>query len=228
MRNTKITATCVFCGVRYHPNYGKDLSSFCSSKCYLTNRWGPLKTKLSCAVCGSACRLSRHKYCSRRCVDIAKIGRPNPGRSNREQRQCEWCGIMFGRPVSDFHSKISFCSRSCAACWQSDNIRGQNHPRWRGGYKSFGGYGVGWRAARHEAIRKAKGRCKKCKAPAKCVHHRIPARCFEKPSDAHFQKNLMVLCRRCHPKEEKKSREAVPLFDILVWNRNRATKKLSL
>lgn len=94
---------------------------------------------------------------------------------------------------------------------------GSKNPAWRGG----GGqtYGPGWKKARRLALERAHGRCEKCKRSASVngyapdVHHTIPVRYFKTVVEAHALTNLKVLCRRCHKKEEKRSRAALPLFN---------------
>ena len=50
------------------------------------------------------------------------------------ERKCEWCGNEFSVPPSTV--KVGggkFCSRSCQGKWRSKNMRGKNHPNWKGG-----------------------------------------------------------------------------------------------
>lgn len=213
MRHRTQTKTCEFCYIEYSPQYGRPNQKFCSNECYLRNRWGEPRKMAKCGICGKPCRLSHHKYCSWDCAQVAKNGRANPGRSNRVSVECEQCGVVFSRPATNFHSEKKFCSRLCMAAWQSENTKQANHPRWRGG--PIRGYGVGWRAAKIEALRLANYTCKRCKKPGRQVHHMLPVRYFKKKSDAHSQSNLMVLCARCHPREEKRVRAAMPLLDLL-------------
>lgn len=53
-----------------------------------------------------------------------------------------------------------------------------------------------WQKTRKQAMRKARGRCKKCGKAARDIHHKTYKRVGkEKQSD------LMALCRECHQKQ---------------------------
>lgn len=226
MRNTSLTTKCVQCGNDFHPHYGRDDQFFCSPECYLKNRWGDKQPHPICPICGKEA-VSSHRtriYCSWECAQKGKVGRKNPGRSNRLQKPCEWCGKNVDRPAADFHTEKVFCGYDCMAKWQSKNTRQENHPRWAGGRRNA--RGCGWKAAKTEARRLSKGLCKVCKVKANTVHHKIPVRCFKSPSDAHRQSNLIVLCSSCHPKMEKIFRETAPLLDLIHW-KNQDTPALN-
>jgi hypothetical protein len=73
--------------------------------------------------------------------------------------------------------------------------------------------GPRWFAGRSAVIRRSGGVCERCRRrPAEHVHHRLPARCFASPEDAHFPANLRHVCRACHREEHRELREAMPLF----------------
>ena len=174
--------------------------------------------KPPCLICGKPCESTgklTQKYCSWGCAQEGKLGRPNPGRSNRMTKSCDWCGQPVTRAAANFHSQRVFCNYLCMAEWQSKNVHHSSHPRWTGGTRN--NRGVGWRAAKKLAYKLSDGKCKMCRKPARDVHHKIPVRCFAKPSDAHVQSNLVVLCHRCHPKAEKVFRLTLPLFDLAQW-----------
>lgn len=90
----------------------------------------------------------------------------------------------------------------------SEATRGDRNPNWRGGYSER--YGPGWALAR-ERVRERDEVCQHCGHDGDVfrleVHHIIPVRVFrESPdaclSDAHALSNLVLLCRRCHPKAD--------------------------
>jgi hypothetical protein len=95
---------------------------------------------------------------------------------------------------------------------------GPNHPLWRGGGSSK--YGAGWKRAKRLARERADGKCEHChRTPEESgfvldVHHKIPVRYFNTPSDAHALSNLIVLCRRCHAITEHKVDAELPLFAV--------------
>ena len=53
-------------------------------------------------------------------------------RSKRVQVKCDLCGKEFLSYHKIDRSKHHFCSRKCKGKWWSENIRGKNHPNWRG------------------------------------------------------------------------------------------------
>ena len=218
MRKHKELRICNYCGKEFNPQHGRPDQPFCSRDCYLKNRWGEKQSPNLCPICGKP-SISTGKrnqiYCSFECRQVGKIGKPNPGRSNRVIKKCHYCGKPVTRPASNFHSDKFFCDYNCMAKWQSENVKKENHPRWAGGTRNT--RGCGWNEARAEARRRSKGKCRMCKKPAKTVHHKIPVRCFQCPSDAHYQANLIVLCDSCHPKMEKVFRETMPLLNLIEW-----------
>lgn len=209
--------TCIQCDQKFHPLYDRPTSKFCSTQCYLTNRWGEKQPPPSCLVCGDPCISSggrNQKYCSKTCFDQAMKGRPKPSLRRRKTVPCEWCGDDVIRPVSNFHSNRTFCNRNCMGEWQSEfNIR-EHHPRWKGGVPYT--YGSSWKHARLKALDKTNGMCGRCKKDkAILVHHLLPVRYFKKVEDAHFPSNLLPVCQKCHALEHRELATAMPLLDLL-------------
>ncbi len=169
-----------------------------------------------CPTCGNIFKTFQSQdrlYCSSFCYHQGGNKRCKP--TNKVIKKCDFCGKDVIRPASDFHAEKTFCNYSCMAQWQSAHLRQSNHPRWAGGRRNT--RGCGWRAAKKEARRRSKGKCQICKQPANTVHHKIPVRCFQRPSDAHHQTNLVVLCESCHPKMEKVFRDSMPLLNLIQW-----------
>ncbi|WP_435194017.1 NUMOD3 domain-containing DNA-binding protein [Natronomonas sp. EA1] len=90
----------------------------------------------------------------------------------------------------------------------SEATRGERNPNWRGGYSER--YGPGWALAR-ERVQDRDGVCQHCGHDGDAVrlevHHIIPVRVFRETAgvsltDAHDPSNLVLLCRRCHPKAD--------------------------
>lgn len=213
---------CTVCNEPFMPWRGREDSKFCSMKCYLYQRWGDKQLPNLCAICYEPCTSTgkrNQKYCSRKCLEIAKIGRPNPSISNRITKNCDWCGESFSRAATNFRreGKKFFCSRSCGGEWRSEFLVGENNPKWRGG-DSDNPYGTGWYCARKLCLKRAMGCCEKCKSKKPLqVHHCLPVRYFNKYSDAHDLKNLLVLCARCHGAEHRKLRIALPLLELIPF-----------
>lgn len=90
----------------------------------------------------------------------------------------------------------------------SDSAAGDGNANWRGGYGAR--YGGGWAIARRSALERD-GECQHCGHDGSDrrleVHHIIPVREFRESSTADVSEaqdleNLVVLCRRCHPKAD--------------------------
>ena len=100
-RSDTVTLICQVCGKEYHTFYGRPDSKYCSLKCYRMGRFGQTPSN-KCRHCGRDITYTGNraqKYCSKECHDKHRIGKPNPGRSNRETRQCSWCGENVTRPA---------------------------------------------------------------------------------------------------------------------------------
>lgn len=100
----------------------------------------------------------------------------------------------------------NFCSKKCRGYWISENIIGENHPSWKGGYFPY--FGTNWRKIKR-AVRANKNlRCYLCgihesKLDIKLhIHHKTPRRDFEKVEDSNTLENLVLLCNKCHKKVE--------------------------
>lgn len=168
---------------------------------------------MNCSQCEKKLTKRQKRFCSLYCRNEGYKGGPPVQPKNRVSKACAWCGIVFERAASNFHGRRFFCCYQCMGAWQSENVRGKNHPRWRGGKPE--GRGQGWKKARREAIKLADSKCVRCKTFARHVHHKIPFRFFSSPSKAHAQSNLVVCCVRCHPTLEKEARKAMPLLDLI-------------
>jgi endogenous inhibitor of DNA gyrase (YacG/DUF329 family) len=188
-------------------------------RCYLRARWGE-PVSLVCRHCGQPIggKKSRtRQFCSPACRIAWRRGRPLPARSRQVSRICDWCGKTVTRPTSDFHGRKAFCDYRCMGEWQSANVIGRKHSRWRGYPAQTNHYGPGWKRARRIALARAAGRCERCKRrPPRHVHHRIPVRCFARPQDAHFESNLLAVCHRCHGAEHHDQRTTLPLLELFV------------
>ena len=86
----------------------------------------------------------------------------------------------------------------------SRSTAGERNPNWSGGYSRR--YGVGWTEAR-ERVRRRDDVCQHCghdgTERALDVHHIVPVRLFRETEGvaletAHDERNLVLLCKRCH------------------------------
>ncbi|WP_115865463.1 NUMOD3 domain-containing DNA-binding protein [Halorussus litoreus] len=90
----------------------------------------------------------------------------------------------------------------------SESTAGEENPNWRGGYSRR--YGSGWKIVR-EKVRERDEVCQHCGHGGSDyrleVHHVVPVRIFRQAAhlevgDAHDERNLVLLCNRCHSKAD--------------------------
>lgn len=76
---------------------------------------------------------------------------------------------------------------------------GEKNPNWKGGKITY--RGKGWHGIRKQAIRRDKGRCRRCGSQRQLqVHHIVPYR----DSQNNLLENLVTLCASCHMAVEYK------------------------
>lgn len=82
-------------------------------------------------------------------------------------------------------------------------IRGEKHPYWQGGKKSY--YGSNWYSQRHRTLERDNYACQVCgiKNKSSDVHHLKSIRTFSNLEDANTLNNLITLCHSCHIKVER-------------------------
>lgn len=82
-------------------------------------------------------------------------------------------------------------------------IRGEKHPYWRGGKKSY--YGSNWYFQRRQTLERDNYACRVCdiKNKSSDVHHLKSIRKFSNLEDANTLNNLITLCHSCHIKVER-------------------------
>ena len=75
------------------------------------------------------------KYCSRECSKISRSGKNNyRWRGGSIKKICKLCGKEFLATCTQIKNGNGvFCSHRCWGIWKSKNIRGKNHPHWKGG-----------------------------------------------------------------------------------------------
>ena len=174
-----------------------------------------MPNNLICIQCGreyqvnysiSRNRLPKKKYCSRTCASKAAI-------AERWKHHkpvlitCLQCGKQFSVRPSQTNRK--FCSVRCARNYPPNkqkailnlprDMRGANHPRWKGGHP----YGPDWKRNAMLALERDNYTCVRCGASLRRskrnVHHVIPWRV----SKDNCLTNLVSLCVSCHQLLEK-------------------------
>lgn len=194
-------STCQNCGGEF-TRPGKTVQKYCSPGCYRESRWGTdrsvVRRCLTCDVEFSSHLSDKRKYCSKTCYE--KSGAPRLGKRNRVSHACDWCGTVFERAASNFHSTVAFCCHSCAGMWHSHyGPKGTRHAHWKGGVAPEA-YRTQWEKARKLAMKRSGNRCAICERDGirLLVHHKIPIQAFTDPRKANKIDNLMVICHQCH------------------------------
>jgi len=191
-------------------------------------------TEVCCENCGNTVRKkpsniknSKNNFCSRKCKSEYE-------RVDRISKECYNCGEKFSTPPwedADYCSQScfggtkwlnceyckkeyeviesansTFCSKKCQHNWQKENWTGENGPNWKGGWERY--YGAGWQEFRRAQRERYNHTCqacgKKCEQKHHDAHHIKPIREFYNITDAHFGKNVTLLCKECHRKVETK------------------------
>lgn len=119
---------------------------------------------------------------------------------------CENCGKAFEQaPWMSRQNKTRYCSSEC----HFSHSRGENHPRYVGGPRTY--RGRGWIKQRLLVAQRDNGTCQQCgvyKGLSIPVHHITPYRAFSSPEEANRPENLICLCQSCHMKKEPPLRRA--------------------
>lgn len=131
--------------------------------------------------------------------------------------RCAQCGKKVAVPKwsIDRGLKLHFCSEKCRQEWGSvdlnlpEEVIPDGRPKERSG---------DWEDQALKARKRDGFTCRLCGITEKelgkqlDVHHIIPYRLFESPTEANRLNNLITLCRSCHNKIETEMEDDLPLF----------------
>ena len=228
--------TCKNCGKQYRkrPSRKKE-TNFCSNECkyeyFRENNtfkgknnpsWNGGKVKVSCGYCGKSIKIipsrlekNEKNYCSISCMAEDYKSRNSGENCNfwnggKVRVVCANCGKKIKvKPYKIQRNKKHFCSIKCMGEWNSENRRGESHPRWKGGFNKYqikrSEAKGSWKRNRKLALKRDDDTCQLCGYAMKekfiDVHH-IKAIMEGGTNELH---NLVTLCRSCHSKMENKS-----------------------
>lgn len=213
----RATTPCENCGaelVRLQSNIAGKENVFCDDDCvgeYRRENYDPeqdprnKQKEVECRACGEGIYRPRYKvekhtnfYCSD-CWGNATV-----------KKECDECEAKFEIPPALDHQR--FCSYQCAGDWRSENITGEDHPRFKDGeFPRY--YGPNWRKQRRRARMRDDHTCQKCGLTREesldehgevlSVHHKTPIREFVTDGELDYEQanrleNLVTLCRSCH------------------------------
>lgn len=194
---------CLVCGVDFNVKGNERIKNakFCSLKCYHKSgmKRGERKPELRvyCYNCGKRFlpnsnqrKVNKRFFCSEKC-HIEAI-------NSDTKYNCDHCGKEFIRKKYQFRegSEKFYCSTEC----RNKANRGENYNPNRIDYRD----GVYKRLSKK--LRECAKHCESCKKTFKKyeVHHIIPPWLFDSREEAHDEKNLIVLCKKCHRKRHAK------------------------
>ena len=199
---------CIVCGKEYK-QFNRS-QRYCSAKCSgIAFSLNHKTVVFNCKECGKEMKVTPfwakiHKYCSEECRIIGgtksrKISSPK----HQIKRICVVCGIKFEVYPSKLllYGRGRFCSQSCHGKWMEENVRGENHPNWRGGPTP---YKKGWTHRLREETRKRDNyQCQICLKKQDntrfSVHH------IDYSKDNLDKHNLITLCKKCHSRTNGKN-----------------------
>ena len=197
-RTPRVKCRCGICGKSFfvlQSTIDKGYGKFCSQKCM--GKSYENKVERNCRICKkifytkpAEIKKGSGKYCSYKCMGIAY----------RKQKRitCIYCGKKFNRQPSEIaKAKNNYCSAHC----QYADMKGKNHPNWKGGITSkdvadrVGRKYFHWRK---KVFKRDKHTCRKCgKKGGKMHGHHLYS--FTNYPHLRFNTNNgHTLCRDCH------------------------------
>jgi 5-methylcytosine-specific restriction endonuclease McrA len=146
-----------------------------------------------------------------------------------EEATCNNCSSTFTYYPSEKDGKYCPKCVSDGVGWVSNKSFGKDNPNWNNKYETFkagsencnwkGGvetdYGSTWPKWRRTIRDRDSGECQSCGAESNIqIHHIVPRRSFDDVDDAHYNDNLVSLCRTCHKLVEHGSLECPEPKDL--------------
>lgn len=179
----------------------------------------PGRQQRICATCGIFFKPKKtpQTYCSLGCRPKGPPPSIYRGQENNKwvpavTLVCKYCSCIFEKKPWQLNKKNGstgeFCSIQCRGKYRKEFQSKEKSPRWVGGPQSY--RGRNWKAVRLLVVEVQEGRCAHCDVfigKSLPVHHKHPARAFQRPEDANTLNNLVGLCQSCHVRLEVGTRE---------------------
>ena len=201
---------CAFCGKEFLRHKSTHcVLNFCSKEC----RHKYNTVEVVCDYCGKIFRKNN-----------GEITKANKRKKNDEQLRhfcsnecnlsfhkvliiCNFCGKSFWRQRSWAGRGKNYCSKECYRQDQKDIYQQRRN------VKPNRYYGTKWQEIRNQVLERDGYACQICgydkDSSQLHVHHIIPFRDFVDKDKANDFGNLIVVCRKCHPKIEQKARDGI-------------------
>ncbi len=190
------------CGVKYNSPWTREQEELLV-KYYPTKQYAELEK-----ITDQSRKAIEHKICTKH----PQLKKHKPS----VVINCTQCGKKIKRYQSFLSSGKwgNFCSKKCRGNWISENIIGENHPSWKGGYYPY--FGKNWGKVRRMLREQNLLVCILCGIQEEELdtelhaHHLKPRREFEKVEDSNTLDNLILLCNKCHKKVENYANRNMP------------------
>lgn len=173
---------CPVCSKNFETKYKSKV--YCSQNC--KNR----RYLKICTICNNEFRTSHKEAesCSKKCASVI-------AKRKLRKEKCFTCNKTFSRPSLTFanNKERYFCSDRCANYTYSK----ENPTR----------YGGTYRRRRKEIMKRDNYMCTNCNSKENLeVHHIIPIIKFNDPNEAHYDENVITVCKKCHYELEKNNK----------------------
>lgn len=206
------------------PSCERDFDSDRGVKVHHTKEHGEslVKEETECDYCGTPFEFYPSNSKGIACGDCRLKAQADSNRGD-ESEKCANCGEeKHIQPWEREWKEKFFCDMDCKAEWQSENIKGEEHPTWEGGWSRY--YGEDWHSQREKAWERDGYKCRICGAGEEelgrkpDVHHIISVRTYrDEYGDrnlAHHLNNLISLCPTHHQKVEQGTID-IPLTELV-------------
>lgn len=172
---------------------------------------------VSCDFCGD--NVERYPYqledkdntfCNRECHRQFQLEKPPEEHGNYKGGKisvdCSYCGE---KEVKELHpNRLDqdnfFCDQKCLGKFREDEYSGEDNPNFKGGDWDHNYRGPDWTGVRNSVRKRDNYTCQNCGATSEELgqmpdcHHIIAEHTFDDATDAHYEDNLVLLCRDCH------------------------------
>lgn len=172
--------------------------------------------EIRCSECGDTftkrdCEINDERnFCSHECyhqwMTDNLTGEDHPSwEGGKEAVECSSCGDTLHRKRYYIDkNEHFFCDYQCHGDWRSENMRGNNHPRWKGGQDLYhllrSHISERCWTMMYQEYQKKFNTCEMCGSEKNIhMHHIIPIMA----GGTNDEWNIMPLCSSCHPKVER-------------------------
>lgn len=229
-----LTKRCIYCNKEYSIAKKSiyETSKFCSRECkglyrsthYIGENASNYKNgnriliQVKCDYCNELMMKEKQhidkwekNFCNRKCQANYYKDHPLKGENNPKYSKvtviCEWCEKEY-KTYKSTSDKTRFCSNQCRGNWQSEMMKGSNHPNWSGGIaekRSLSSVSREYKKWRNDVFKRDNFTCQSCgdnKGGNLNAHHIKSYK--NNPELRTTLSNGITLCETCHIETHKK------------------------